>query len=412
MLLRDELFAIFKAGVDAASAAAAMTAQLPVTPPQGRTIVLGCGKAAGAMAEVAAAHLPGAVTGCVVTRFGHGARWPTGAIEVIEASHPVPDAASLAAGRRIRDLAATARAGDRVVFLISGGGSSLLVDPIPGLTLETKAAINAHLVKSGVPIADINCVRRHLSRVKGGRLAAAAAAAAGDMHTYVISDVVGDDPAVVASGPSIASPFEAERALSILAQSGLPVDEDLAAMIRAAAPPPVPLHPVHIIANARTALEAASSQALAQGWTVIRIGDDLQGDAAATGRAHAALALRHAAAGARCLLVSGGELTVTVRNREGRGGPNLEYLTGMMAALPEGAPVAALACDSDGIDGSEDNAGGFFDAATRASATACDAALMANRTYDLFESIGGVIITGPTRTNVNDIRLIAVGAPS
>lgn len=412
MLLRDELFAIFKAGVDAASAAAAMTAQLPVTPPQGRTIVLGCGKAAGAMAEVAAAHLPGAVTGCVVTRFGHGARWPTGAIEVIEASHPVPDAASLAAGRRIRDLAATARAGDRVVFLISGGGSSLLVDPIPGLTLETKAAINAHLVKSGVPIADINCVRRHLSRVKGGRLAAAAAAAAGDMHTYVISDVVGDDPAVVASGPSIASPFEAERALSILAQSGLPVDEDLAAMIRAAAPPPVPLHPVHIIANARTALEAASSQALAQGWTVIRIGDDLHGDAAATGRAHAALALRHAAAGARCLLVSGGELTVTVRNREGRGGPNLEYLTGMMAALPEGAPVAALACDSDGIDGSEDNAGGFFDAATRASATACDAALMANRTYDLFESIGGVIITGPTRTNVNDIRLIAVGAPS
>lgn len=412
MLLRDELFAIFKAGVDAASAAAAMTAQLPVTPPQGRTIVLGCGKAAGAMAEVAAAHLPGAVTGCVVTRFGHGARWPTGAIEVIEASHPVPDAASLAAGRRIRDLAATARAGDRVVFLISGGGSSLLVDPIPGLTLETKAAINAHLVKSGVPIADINCVRRHLSQVKGGRLAAAAAAAAGDMHTYVISDVVGDDPAVVASGPSIASPFEAERALSILAQSGLPVDEDLAAMIRAAAPPPVPLHPVHIIANARTALEAASSQALAQGWTVIRIGDDLHGDAAATGRAHAALALRHAAAGARCLLVSGGELTVTVRNREGRGGPNLEYLTGMMAALPEGAPVAALACDSDGIDGSEDNAGGFFDAATRASATACDAALMANRTYDLFESIGGVIITGPTRTNVNDIRLIAVGAPS
>ena len=412
MLLRDELFAIFKAGVDAASAAAARTAQLPVTPPQGRTIVLGCGKAAGAMAEVAAAHLPGAVTGCVVTRFGHGARWPTGAIEVIEASHPVPDAASLAAGRRIRDLAATARAGDRVVFLISGGGSSLLVDPIPGLTLETKAAINAHLVKSGVPIADINCVRRHLSQVKGGRLAAAAAAAAGDMHTYVISDVVSDDPAVVASGPSIASPFEAERALSILAQSGLPVDEDLAAMIRAAAPPPVPLHPVHIIANARTALEAASSQALAQGWTVIRIGDDLQGDAAATGRAHAALALRHAAAGARCLLVSGGELTVTVRNREGRGGPNLEYLTGMMAALPEGAPVAALACDSDGIDGSEDNAGGFFDAATRASATACDAALMANRTYDLFESIGGVIITGPTRTNVNDIRLIAVGAPS
>ena len=409
MLLRDELFAIYKAGVDAASAPAALPALLPAGNPRGRTIVLGCGKAAAAMAEVAAAHLSGEVEGCVVTRFGHGARFPTGGITVIEASHPVPDAASLAAGRHIRQLAATAQAGDRVVFLISGGGSSLLVDPIPGLTLEHKARINDHLVKSGIAIADINCVRRHLSQVKGGRLAAAASAAAGDMHSFVISDVVGDDPAVVASGPSIASPFEPERALAILQDSGWAVDESLAAMIRAAAPPPVPPHPVHVIADARTALESASAQAVALGWTVIRIGDDLDGDAAAIGRTHAALALRHAAAGARCLLVSGGELTVTVRARDGRGGPNLEYLTGMMAALPAGAPVAALACDSDGIDGSQDNAGGWFDAANRASAADCAAALAANCTYDLFERIGGLVKTGPTRTNVNDIRLIAVG---
>jgi glycerate-2-kinase len=410
MLLRDELLAIYKAGVEAASAPAALPALLPAgSAASGRTLVLGCGKAAAAMAEVAAANLSGEVTGSVVTRFGHGAKAPTGGITVIEASHPVPDAASLAAGRQIRELAATARAGDRVAFLISGGGSSLLVDPIPGLTLEHKARINDHLVKSGTPITDINCVRRHLSQVKGGRLAAAAAAAACDMHSFVISDVVGDDPAVVASGPSIASPFEPERALTILQDSGWMVDESLAAMIRAAAPPPVPPHPVHVIADARTALAAASAKALALGWTVIRIGDDLDGDAAATGRAHAALALIHAAAGARCLLVSGGELTVTVRARGGRGGPNLEYLAGMMAALPENAPITALACDSDGIDGSEDNAGGWFDAANRASATDCEAALAANRTYDLFASFGGLVKTGPTRTNVNDIRLIAVG---
>lgn len=410
MLLREELLSFFMAGVDAASAGRALADRLPREAPRGRTIVLGCGKAAGAMAEVAAAHLPGEVTGCVVTRHGHGARGPTGGIEVIEASHPVPDAASLAAGRRIRELAATAREGDRVVFLISGGGSALLVDPIPGLTLETKAAINRQLVASGAAIADINCVRRHLSRVKGGRLAAAAAGAAGDMHSFLVSDVVGDDPAIVASGPSIACAFEPDRALAILESSGWAVDAGLAALIRAAAPPAVPQHPVQIIADARTALDAATLAAEARGWRVIRIGDELEGDASATGRAHAALALGHAAGDRPCLLVSGGELTVEVRIPGGRGGPNLEYLAGMMAALPEGAPVAALACDSDGIDGSEDNAGGYFDAACRAPAADCAAALAANCTYDLFERLGGLVKTGPTRTNVNDIRLIATGA--
>jgi hydroxypyruvate reductase len=411
MMHHEELLALFRVGVAAAAASAALPRVLPTAPAEGRTIVLGCGKAAAAMAEVAAARLPGAVTGCVVTRVGHGALAPTGGIAVIEASHPVPDAASLAAGRHIRELAATARTGDRVVFLISGGGSSLMVDPIPGLSLARKAAINDHLVKSGVPIADINLVRRHLSQVKGGRLAATAAAAAADMHSFVISDVVGDDPAVVASGPSIASAFEPERAIAVLAASGWAVDARLARSIRAAAPPVVPLHPVHVVADARTALDAVTRAAEAMGWRVIRIGDALCGDAARTGRDHAALALEQAAHARPCLLVSGGELTVTVSNRNGRGGPNLEYLTGLMAALPPGAPVAALACDSDGIDGTEDNAGGWFDAAHRASATDCDAALAANRTYDLFERIGGLIRTGPTRTNVNDIRMIAVGAP-
>lgn len=409
MSLRHELVSVFKSGVAAASAPAALASVLPQGVPAGRTLVLGCGKAAGAMAEVAARHLAGDVTGCVVTRFGHGAREDTDGIEVIEASHPVPDAASLAAGRRIRELASTARSGDRVIFLISGGGSSLLCDPIPGLSMETKSAINRHLVRSGVPITSINIVRRHLSLVKGGRLAAAASAAAGDMHTFVISDVVGDDPSVVASGPSIASPFDPEQAILILSESGWPIDETLAGLIRGAGAASAPVHPVHVIADASTALDAASDAAQKLGWSVVRLGDDLDGDAALTGRRHAELALERLVRGERCLLVSGGELTVEVRAADGRGGPNLEYLAGMMSALPEGVPISALACDSDGIDGSEDNAGGYFDALHRASAHDCEAALAANRTYDLFAGLGGLVVTGPTRTNVNDIRLIAVG---
>lgn len=409
MLLRDQMLEIFMAGVTAASAPAALAGVLPTQPPRGRTIVLGCGKAAAAMAEVAAHRLPGEVIGCVVTRFGHGARGYTGAIEVIEASHPVPDSASLAAGRRIRELAETAQAGDRVIFLISGGGSSLLVDPLPGLPLARKAMINEHLVKSGVPITKINLVRRHLSQVKGGRLAAAAAAAANDMHSFIISDVVGDDPSVVASGPSIGSDFDPERALAILDESGWPVDAELAAIMRKGSVTQAPDHSVHVIATAATALDAAVEHAREMGWQVIRMGNDLDGEAAEAGRTHAAVALDHLARKERCLLVSGGELTVTVRNRQGRGGPNLEYLTGLMAALPEDVPIAALACDSDGIDGSEDNAGGWFGKGARASSGDCLAALAQNRTYDLFAGLGGLVITGPTRTNVNDIRLIAVG---
>lgn len=412
MALRDDLTGWFMAGVAAASAPMALASRLPRTPPAGRTLVLGCGKAAAAMAETAAATLAGPVTGCVVTRHGHGARGDTGGIRVIEASHPVPDLASLAAGSDIRALAATARPGDRVIFLISGGGSALLCEPIPGLDLAQKAAITRHLVRSGVAIADINRVRRHLSLVKGGGLAAAAAAAADDMHSFIISDVVGDDPAAIASGPSIPCPWEPEAALAILAASGWPVDAALAAAVRARAPQLAPAHPVHVIANGRTALTAVATAAAAQGWQVTRLGDELAGDAAEVGKAHAAIAMAAAAMPGRHLLLSGGELTVTVRNPDGGGGPNLEYLAGLMAALPPDAPVAALAADSDGIDGSEANAGGWFDRTCRAPASYCLAALAQNRTHALFEALGGLIISGPTRTNVNDIRMIAVGEPA
>ncbi len=411
---RPMLEGYFRAGVAAASAWRCLPPLLPKGRPAGRTIVLGCGKAAAEMAAVVHRHGEGPVSGCVVTRHGHGTPHDTGAIAVIEAGHPVPDAASGEAGRRIRALAAEATAGDRVIFLISGGGSALLCDPLPGLSLEEKARITRHLVGSGIAIDRINLVRRHLSQVKGGRLAAAAAAAAAadDMHTFMISDVVGDDPAAVASGPSIAGPFMPETVLDILARSGWPTAPALAAAIRGAIPVPARAHPVHVVARAHDALNCIAASAAQDGWNVVRIGDELEGDAAQTGQAHARLAQDLAARGGRHLLLSGGELTVTVRAPGGRGGPNLEYLAGLMAHLPASAPIAALAGDTDGIDGTQDNAGGYFDAACRADMADCTAALAANRTHDLFAAFGGLVITGPTRTNVNDIRMIAIGACS
>jgi glycerate 2-kinase len=407
--IREQLTQYFLAGVQAASAAETLTEMLPRGAAAGRTIVLGCGKAAAAMAEVAAQRLSGDVVGSVVTRYGHSGHGSTGRIEVIEASHPVPDAASLAAGQRIRQLAESARTGDRVIFLISGGGSALLCDPIEGVSLDEKARITRHLVRSGVSIGEINLVRRHLSRVKGGRLAAAASAA-DDMHSFLISDVVADCPSAIASGPSIGSTFEPDKALEILSGSGWDVTPDLAESLRAAGKIEVPEHPVHIIANGRTALDAIAQRAERDGWQVVRLGDELDGDAAELGRRHAALAMELTEGPGHHLLLSGGEVTVRVRSSDGSGGPNLEYLTSLMAALPVGAPIAALACDSDGIDGSEDNAGGYFDAAHRAAVSVCEGALAANRSYDLFAGLGGLIMTGPTRTNVNDIRMIAVGA--
>ena len=405
------LIGFFHAGVAAASAAVALPGLLPAAPPARRTLVLGCGKAAAAMAEVAAATLVGAVSGCVVTRHGHGARASTGAISVIEACHPVPDARALAAGQHIRSLAESAQAGDRVIFLISGGGSALLCDPIAGVSLAQKAAITDHLVRSGAAITAINLVRRHLSRVKGGRLAAAARQA--DLHSFLISDVVGDDPAAIASGPTIAARHAPALAIEILEHSGWPVSTALAAAIHAQTAPDVPGHPVRIIATAATALDAITRIATAAGWRVLRTGDNLTGEAREVGARHAEAALVHAARGERVLLLSGGELTVTVRapgdNDNSGGGPNLEYLAGLMAALPETAPISALAADSDGIDGSKDNAGGWFNPAlARAARPEVAVALTQNASHALFLRHGGLLITGPTRTNVNDIRMVAV----
>lgn len=407
MTLRATLEGYFRIGIAAASARHTLPAALPPAAPAGRTIVLGCGKAAADMALVASQHLRGPVSGCVVTRHGHGVETPPASIEVIEARHPVPDGLSLAAGARLLALAAASGPDDRVIFLISGGGSALLCAPADGVDFAEKQAINDALVRSGAAIAEINLVRRHLSRIKGGRLAAIAGARGADLHSFVISDVVGDDPALVASGPSIGAAFVPEQAIAILAAVGWPVTPALAAAIRANQPPPVPVHPVRLIASNADALAAIAAHATADGWQVVDLGGALTGDAAATGRAHAAIAQNYQARPGRHLLLSGGELTVAHARKGGRGGPNLEYLAGLMAGLDPAAPIAALAGDSDGIDGTEDNAGGYLDAIW-ADPAAAAAALASNCSYDLFARLGGLVITEPTRTNVNDIRMIAV----
>ncbi len=407
MTLRQTLTDYFRLGIAAASPRHTLPAALPKVPPAGRTIVLGCGKAAAEMALVASECLAGPLIGVVVTRHGHNVETPPAGIDIIEARHPVPDGLGLAAGARMLALAATAGPDDRVVFLISGGGSALLCAPAEGIDFSEKQAINDALVRSGVGISEINLVRRHLSRIKGGRLAAAAGARGAELLSFVISDVAGDDPALVASGPSIGAAFVPEAAIAILNAAGWLVSPQLTAAIHANRPPPVPAHPVHLLATNADALVAIAARATADGWQVVDLGGALTGDAATVGRAHAAIAERYRSRPGRHFLLSGGELTVTRASSAGRGGPNLEYLTGLLATLDPAAPIAALAGDSDGIDGTEDNAGGYLEAAW-ADPVAAAAALASNRSHDLFARLGGLVMTGPTRTNVNDIRMIAV----
>lgn len=400
----------FKLGIAAASPRLTLPSVMPTTPPSGRTIVLGCGKAAAEMAVVAGECLSGPVRGCVVTRHGHGVPVSPANIEIVEARHPVPDALSLEAGARMLLLAAEAGPDDRVLFLISGGGSSLLCAPAAGIAFEEKQAIGDWLVRSGVGIAKINLVRRHLSRIKGGRLAAVAGERGADLLTYVISDVTGDDSAMVASGPSIGSDFVPDTAIGILAATGWNVTPQLAAAILGNPPPSTSGHPVHLLATNADALTAVCDRATADGWSVVNLGGALTGQAGKIGQDHARIARSYCSHPGRHLLVSGGELTVERARKDGRGGPNLEYLTGMLTKLSRDDPIEAVAGDSDGIDGTEDNAGGYLTAAW-ADRPAAVQALANNRSYDLFEAFGGLIKTGPTRTNVNDIRMIAVEGP-
>jgi hydroxypyruvate reductase len=411
---RAFLKALYDDATNAVQAAHTLPPALPSSEPEGRTLILAFGKAAAAMAKVAETTLCGPLSGLAVTRYGHGGDIKMNAIEVIYARHPVPDEASQNAARRMLDMARGLSGKDRLIALVSGGGSSVLALPAPGLSLSQKQDVVSHLLHSGADIAQINCVRKHLSAIKGGRLAAASGTK--DIHTFIISDVPGDDPAAIASGPTIADPTTLKEARTIIERFGTPHEDIIGAILHDAAnetlkPGTLPGQ-LKIIACAKDALDHAEHLARSKGWQVHNLGDQIEGEARLVGAMHAKIALELQPRGEKWLILSGGETTVTIANKNGRGGPNLEYLAGLTLAL-NGAPgITALACDTDGIDGSEDNAGAVITPTTlsRASAKGLNiaSALENNETYRVFKALDDLIITGPSLTNVNDFRAIAI----
>jgi hydroxypyruvate reductase len=411
---RDILHTLFEAALQAALPDGKFDGRLPEKP-KGRTIVLGAGKASARMAaafEEAWARIGGTCEGLVVTRYGHAA--PAQSIEIVEAAHPVPDEAGLQAARRILALAREAGPDDLVVCLMSGGASALLSLPAEGVTLADKQALNRALLRSGAPIGEMNLVRKSLSAIKGGRLAAAAGRA--QLVTYLISDVPGDDPASIGSGPTIPERIDPEVALAILRRYGIDVPSHVVQAIRAnAVTEPGAGGAVHMLATPKMALDAAAAKARELGLNALVLGDALEGEAREVGRvmagiAHSAL-LHGEPARAPCVLLSGGETTVTVRG-QGRGGRNAEFLLSLALSLKGGQGISAIACDTDGIDGSEDNAGAWCDGGLLESARAkgidLAAHLETNDAYTAFAQLDRLVVTGPTLTNVNDFRCILI----
>ena len=414
---RHFLTDLFLTAIDAASPAKRLAAFLPPRP-KGRTIIVGAGKAAASMAAAVEAAWDGPLEGLVVTRYGHGAA--TCRIEVVEAAHPVPDAAGEAAALRILEQVKGLTADDLVLCLISGGGSALLAAPAPGISSADKQAINRALLRSGAGISEMNCVRKHLSAIKGGRLAIAADPA--PVVTLILSDVPGDDPSVIASGPTVADPSTSAEALAVLQRHGIDAPPAVLDHLRAASSEtPKPGHPRfaqvvnRLIATPQMSLEAAAEQARSLGVTPICLGDAIEGEAREVGKAMAGIAqsvVRHGQPlRAPCVLLSGGETTVTVRGK-GRGGRNAEFLLGFALAINETAGVFAIAGDTDGIDGSETNAGAYLapDTLARARSLGLKPAerLADNDAYTVFEKVDGLVATGPTLTNVNDFRAILI----
>ncbi|MFO1172998.1 MAG: glycerate kinase [Hyphomicrobiaceae bacterium] len=413
---------LFDEAVKSAQPASAVPPHLPAPPPKGRILILGAGKASAAMAQATERHYAALgmldrISGEVATRYGHAV--PTIHIGVRESAHPVPDAASVAAAEAALALAQSATPDDLVIVLMSGGASAIWSAPVAGVTLAEKQAVTKALLRSGHRIHEMNGVRKHLSRIKGGRLAAATKAT---VLTLAISDVPGDDPAVIGSGPTVPDPVTLAQAYAIVATLG---DQVPASILKALADPtnetPKPGDAIfarsdyRLVATPRRSLDAAARVAEGLGYRVIDLGDAVEGEAREVGRAHAGQALAAKARGERVALLSGGELTVTMRGK-GRGGRSQEYALAVAHAL-DGAPgIAAIACDTDGIDGgdgsADDPAGAIVlpDTAERARALDLNAAkfLADNDSTGFFARLGDLVVSGPTHTNVNDFRVLLV----
>jgi len=408
---------MFDAAIEAAQPEHCIRQHLPA-PPAGRLVVIGAGKASAAMAQAVERHWPGPLSGLVVTRYGYAV--PCERIEIVEAAHPVPDAASLEAARRIMDLAGGLTADDTVLCLISGGGSALLALPLEGVTLEDKQAVNRALLRSGATISEMNCVRRHLSAIKGGRLAAACHPAR--VVTLLISDVPGDDPCDIASGPTVGDASSCADALAIVRRYGIALPAAVRQVLESGAgesvkpdDPRLASATTHMIATPQMALEAAAEVARAAGITPHILGNAIEGEARDVGKVIAGMARQVAEHGqpfvAPCVLLSGGETTVTVRG-SGRGGRNVEFLLSLGVAL-DGLPgVHAIAGDTDGVDGQEDIAGAVLapDSLARAWALGIRPldSLQDNDGHGFFGALGDAVVTGPTLTNVNDFRAVLV----
>jgi hydroxypyruvate reductase len=419
---RALLHRLFKAALAAADPAKVVPPHLPA-PPKGRTLVVGAGKAAASMAAAVEANWPGPLSGLVVTRYGHGLALER--IEVVEAGHPVPDAAGSRAAQQILERVNGLSPDDLVLCLVSGGGSALLTLPAAGISLEDKRAVTRALLTSGATISEMNCLRKHLSAIKGGRLGAAAAPAR--VVSLAISDVPGDDPAVIASGPTVPDPTTFADARAILAKYRIEPPASVAAHLvvgRDETPKPGDPRLAHaefrLIATPQAALVAAAAAARAAAVMPVILGDAVEGEAKDVALVHAAIARQAASGrlivGERALepplvLLSGGETTVTVRGR-GRGGRNAEFLLALAVALDGTPGIHAIACDTDGIDGTEENAGALIgpDTFTRASQAGVNlkARLAENDAYGAFLALGDLVSTGPTLTNVNDFRAILI----